>query len=88
LLARAERYSNASGRKMDPWAMIVPARSRSHFVPQSYKARSAGKHALVEVLGITAAQRAQIPSVNEKGLWRVDIVFPELPPMPRRPGAL
>ncbi len=87
LQARADRYSNASGRQIDPWAMLVPARSRLRFVPHSYKARLVGRYALVDVLGVNADQSAKIPCVMEKSLWHVDLILPELAPMPRRPGA-
>ena len=86
LQARAERYSNASGRQIAAWAMIVPSRSRLRFVPQSYQAKVAGKYALVEVLGVSADQAAQIPCVREKNLWHVDLNFPELAPLVRRTG--
>jgi hypothetical protein len=86
LQARAERYTNASGRKIEPWAMLVPARTRLRFAPHSYKARMAGRYALVDVLGVRPDQVAHVPCVLEKKLWRVDLQLPELPPMPRRPG--
>lgn len=84
LQARAERYSNASGRQRTPWSMIVPARARLQFVPQSFEAKVVGKYALVDVLGVSADQVVQIPCVFEKDLWKVDLTFPELPPLPRR----
>lgn len=86
LQARADRYSNASGRKIAPWAMIVPSRSRLGFVPQSFEARIVGKYALVDVLGVGANQVAKIPCVFEGDHWRVDLAFPELPPLPTRVG--
>lgn len=86
LQARAERYSNASGRQVPPWAMLVPSRSRLRFTPQSYASKVLGKHALVDVLGVGTEQVARIPCVLEQGLWQVDLTFPELPPLPRRAG--
>ncbi len=86
LQVRAGRYSNASGRQIAPWAMIVPSRSRLRFVPQSFESKTVGKYALVDVLGVRSDQVAQIPCVVEKELWRVDLNFPELPPLPRRTG--
>jgi hypothetical protein len=85
LQARADRYSNASGRQIVPWAMIVPSRSKLRFLPHSYKARVVGKHALVEVLGVGSSQRAQVPCVFEKEAWLVDLMLPELLPLQRRP---
>jgi hypothetical protein len=86
LETRAERYGAASGKTIPPWAMLVPSHMMPRFVPQDYSAQIVGRHALVEVVGV-AAQRAQIPCVLEEGLWRVDVVLPELPPLERRPGA-
>jgi hypothetical protein len=86
LQARADRYTNASGRQIDPWAMLVPARSRLRFAPHSYKARVAGRYALVDVLGVTDNQIAHVACVREQNAWRVDLQLPELAPMPRRPG--
>jgi len=86
LKARAERYSNASGRQRTPWSMLVPSRARLRFAPQSFEAKVVGKHALVDVLGVGSDQVVHIPCVLEKDLWRVDLAFPELPPLPRRPG--
>jgi hypothetical protein len=85
LRARAARYGDASGKTIEPWAMIVPARASPRFVPQLYRARIVGKYALVEVLGVASDQRAQLPCVLEDRLWRVDLVLPELPPVSRRP---
>ncbi len=86
LQARAERYSNAIGRKIAPWAMMAPARSRLRFVVQSYSAKVVGRYALVDVRGVTEAQLAQISCVNEKNLWHVDVNFPTLPALPIRTG--
>lgn len=86
LRARAARYGDASGKTMEPWAMIVPDRARPRFTPQLYRARVVGKYALVDVLGVASEQKAQVPCVLADRLWRVDLVFPELPPMRRRPG--
>jgi hypothetical protein len=86
LKARAERYSNASGRQRSPWSMIVPSRAKLRFAPQSFEAKVVGKYALVDVLGVGSDQVVRIPCVLEKDLWRVDLSFPELPPLPRRPG--
>jgi hypothetical protein len=86
LRARAERYGAASGRKIAPSAMLVPSRTAPRFTPQSYRAQISGPHALVEVAGVGANERAEIPCVLEERAWRVDLVLPELPPMRQRPG--
>jgi hypothetical protein len=87
LQARAERYSAASGKMIAPWAMLVPDRMLPQFQPQAYTAQVVGKYALVEVVGVSDERRAEIPCVLENGLWRVDLVLPELPPFRKRPGA-
>ncbi|MBM4356572.1 MAG: hypothetical protein FJ096_00520 [Deltaproteobacteria bacterium] len=86
LQARADRYSNASGRQRAPWAMLVPSRTHFQFSPQSFQARVIGKHALVDVLGVSPDQVAHVPCVLEKDLWRVDLPLPEPAPLPRRAG--
>lgn len=84
---RAERYSAASGKKIAPWAMITPGRLTPRFLPRAYASQIVGKYALVDVVGVTADQRAQVPCVREDDAWRVDLVLPELPPIEQRPGA-
>ena len=86
LRARAERYGAASGRKIAPSAMLVPSRMAPRFTPQLYRAQITGSYALVEVSGVAPSERAEIPCVLEQGVWRVDLVLPELPPMRQRPG--
>ena len=87
LRTRAERYGAASGKKIAPWAMLVPSRMAPRFAPQSYTAQVVGKYALVEVVGVGTDERARVPCVLEDGLWRVDLVLPELPELGRRPGS-
>jgi|SRR5580704_2281124 hypothetical protein len=87
LAARALRYSAASGKAIAPEAMLVPSRVLLRFEPQSYAAQVSGAHARVEVLGFSAADRAQIPCVFEDGGWRVDLALPPLPPVEMRPGS-
>lgn len=83
---RADRYSDASGRTIAPWAMITPVRLVPRFLPRAYASQIVGKYALVEVIGVAATQRAQVPCVREDEAWRVDLVLPELPPLESRPG--
>jgi hypothetical protein len=87
LQQRADRYGAASGKMIAPWAMLVPERMLPRFQPQTYTAQVVGKYALVEVAGVSDGRRAQIPCVLENGLWRVDLVLPELPPFRKRPGS-
>jgi hypothetical protein len=86
LQTRAERYGAASGKTIAPWAMLVPSRMMLSFVPQAYASQIVGKYALVDVVGVTPDQHAQVPCVIEDGLWRVDLVLPELPEVEQRPG--
>lgn len=84
---RAARYGDASGKLIDPSAMLVPARASLRFVPRTYQAKVEGSRATVEILGMSAEERARLDCVLEEGLWRVELPLPELAPMPRRPGA-
>jgi len=86
LQTRADRYGAASGKKIAPWAMLVPSRTILRFSPQLYQAQVVGKYALVDVVGVSADAHAQVPCVLEEGRWRLDLVLPELPPIEHRPG--
>ena len=86
LQARAERYGAASGKTIEPWAMLVPSRMVPRFSPQGYAAQVVGKYALVEIVGVGPTEVARVPCVLEEGAWRLDLVLPELPPVLRRPG--
>jgi hypothetical protein len=87
LAARAQRYSAASGRAISPDAMLVPSRFVVRFEPQRFSAQISGAYARVEVLGLLATDRAQVPCVLEDGSWRVDLSLPTLPPVQMRPGS-
>lgn len=86
LAARAQRYSAASGKTIAPEAMIAPSRFLLRFEAQRYTAQVAGTHALVEVVGLLAHERAYVPCVFEDNAWRVDAVLPSLPSVQMRPG--
>lgn len=86
LQTRADRYGAASGKKIAPWAMLVPSRTILRFSPQLYRAQIVGKYALVDVVGVSPEAHAQVPCVLEEGRWRVDLVLPELPAIEHRPG--
>jgi hypothetical protein len=87
LAARAQRYSAASGKAIAPEAMLVPSRFLVRFEPQRFSAQVSGSYARVEVLGLLASDRAQVPCVFEEGAWRVDLGLPSLPPVQMRPGS-
>lgn len=86
LTGRAQRYGAASGKTIAPEAMLAPSRFTLRFEPQRYTARTAGAYALVDVVGPSPADRAEIPCVLEEGQWRVDLALPPLPPVQKRPG--
>jgi hypothetical protein len=87
LAARARRYSAASGKAIAPEAMMVPSRFLVRFEPQRYSAQVLGSYARVEVQGLLADDRAQVPCIFENGAWRVDLGLPPLPPVQMRPGS-
>jgi hypothetical protein len=87
LAERAQRYSAASGKTIAPEAMIVPSRFVLRFEPQRYTAQVVSNHALVEVVGLSPGDRAQVPCVFEDEVWRVDLALPPLPPVQMRPGS-
>jgi hypothetical protein len=87
LVARAKRYSDASGKNIAPEAMIAPARVVLHLEPQRYTAKISGTYALVEVTGLLPEDRAQVSCIFEDEAWRVDLQLPPLPPVQMRPGS-
>jgi hypothetical protein len=84
LQGRAERYGAATGRTIEPSAMIVPSRATLRFAPRSYRATVTGDHAMVEVRGAGPSDVAYIPCVLEEGLWQIDLLLPDLPPLRKR----
>lgn len=87
LIARAKRYSDASGKNIAPEAMIAPARVAFHLEPQRYTAKISGTYALVEVIGLGPEDHAQVSCIFEDEAWRVDLALPPLPPVQMRPGS-
>jgi len=87
LVQRAKRYSDASGKAIAPEAMLAPSRFLLRFEPQRYVAQVSGAYAHVEILGLQADQRAKVPAIFEDGVWKVELVFPLLPPVQMRPGS-
>ncbi len=87
LVERSKRYAAASGRPIAVEAMLVPARFSLRFEPQRFQAKRSGPYALVHVTGTMPEQKAEIPCVEEGGLWKLDLALPELPPIEKRPGA-
>ena len=87
LVARAKRYSAASGKNIAPEAMIAPARFALHLEPQRFTAKISGTYALVEVTGLGPEDRAQVSCIFEDDAWRVDLALPPLAPLQMRPGS-
>lgn len=88
LVARAERYSAASGKHIEPEMMLAPASFIEHYEAQHVETESHGEYALVRVKGLLPEQEAVIPCVREEGLWRVKMTLPPLPPVVTRPRDL
>lgn len=81
LVARAKRYSAASGRHIAPELMLAPASFVQRFEPRELEVRIQGRYAIVTALGPSPSHRAEIPCVYEDGAWRVRIELPPLPPV-------
>jgi len=87
LAERAQRYSAASGKTIAPEAMIVPSRFTLRFEPQRMTSTVVGSHALVEVIGLNAEERAKLTCAFEDDGWRVELELPPLPAVQVRPGS-
>ncbi len=87
LAERAQRYGAASGKTIAPEAMIVPSRFMIRFEPQRMTSTVVGSHALVEVIGLGADERAKVTCMFEDDGWRVDLELPPLPAVQVRPGS-
>lgn len=81
LALRAERYSQASGKRIDPELMIAPASFIERYAARSYATEVQGARARVTIRGVLDAERAEIPCVYEDGGWRVDVELPPPPPV-------
>lgn len=85
LRERAERYSQASGKHIEPEMMIAPASYIERFHARVLEAEVRGSYALVRAKGLLNEESAQIPCVYEEGGWRVQIELPPLPAVIVRP---
>ncbi len=81
LAARADRFSAASGKRIEPELMIAPASYVSRFEARELSARIEGPYAVVTAVGLLPEERAQIPCVYEDGGWRVHVDLPPLAPV-------
>lgn len=81
LMQRAERYSAASGKRIDPELMLAPASFVSRFEARELASRIEGPYAMVIAVGLLPEERAEIPCVYEEGAWRVHLVLPPLSPV-------
>lgn len=82
---RAERYSAASGKRIEPELMVAPESYVERFAPVTFQSEREGNVAKVRVSGLGPDEKASIPCVFEEGGWRIDVVLPELPPPVIRP---
>jgi len=85
LTERAERYSAASGKHIEPEMMLAPASFIERFHARFLESEVRGGYALVRVKGLLEGESAQIPCVYEGGGWRVQIELPALPAVIVRP---
>jgi hypothetical protein len=89
LETRARRYGAASGKNIDPAAMLAPSSLVERWSGREFRATIVGGHALVEVRGLLAEQRAEVRCVREGEAWRVVVDLPPLPEVrvsPREDG--
>ncbi len=85
LVARAERYSAASGKHIEPEMMLAPASFIERFDARHLSSEIRGGYAVVRAQGLLAEQTAEIRCVYEEGGWRVHMDLPPLPPVVVRP---
>jgi len=81
LTERAERYKDASGKRIEPELMIAPASFVSRFEARELSSRIEGPYATVTAIGLLEEERAEIPCVYEDGGWRVHMTLPALSPV-------
>lgn len=81
LALRAERYSQASGKRIEPELMIAPASFIERYAAHSYATEIQGARARVTIRGVLESERAEIACVYEDGGWRVDVELPPPPPV-------
>ncbi|NUP14478.1 MAG: hypothetical protein HOW73_51265 [Polyangiaceae bacterium] len=85
LEARADRYSAASGKHIEPEMMIAPQSFIERFSAQSYVTETKDGYAIVRAHGVVDAEVSEIHCVYEDGGWRVDVELPPLSPVVVRP---
>jgi hypothetical protein len=78
---RAERYSAASGKRIEPELMLAPASFVSRFEARELASRIQGPYAMVIAVGLLPEEKAEIPCVYEEGGWRVHLELPPLSPV-------
>ncbi|MBL8741585.1 MAG: hypothetical protein JNK04_10840 [Myxococcales bacterium] len=78
---RAERYSNASGKHIEPEMMLAPASFILRFNPRELQSEVRGGYAIVRARGLLPEESAEIRCVYENGGWRVDVALPALSPV-------
>ncbi len=78
---RAQRYSNASGKHIEPEMMLAPASFILRFNPRELVSEIKGGYAIVRARGLLREESADIRCVYESGGWRVDVQLPPLSPV-------
>lgn len=90
LQERAVKAETLSGRRYEPWDMLVQGRFRLRFAPRrrgGMRASVDGDSAQVTVRGEGDGDSALIPLVREEGRWRISMQIPAMraPPPSVRP---
>lgn len=85
LVERAERYSAASGKHIEPEMMLAPQSYIERFAVLTYETELKGGYAIVRARGVLPSEIAELHCVYEGGGWRVDVELPALPPVVIRP---
>jgi len=75
LMARAREATVLSGKRLDPWSMMVQGRFRMRFAPVRMQESQEGDKARVVVMG-PDDQRSEITLKRESGKWRVLLELP------------
>ncbi len=88
LAERASRATAAIGSEVEPGEMLAPSWFSLQVTPRSFSTRLDGEWAEVTVRGNTREEAYGVRCVKEKGLWRVALELPPLPPIRKRTGGV
>lgn len=77
---RARKAETLTGRGFEPWEMMAQGRFRLRFAPamrRGMREQVTGASAVVVVIG-DRGEKADVPLVQEGGLWRIRLSVPAL----------